>query len=170
MKLAIAIIISTLCLVGCGTTETKQEAPKDTEKKTTEIERERDFSEKGTVTKEVVTVNNKIRSELHRVLDGVVFEGKATFKDKNREVARNAALTLAINDMAKRAGAVLIEEDTTVTNDQVTSIVRTRASNIVAGYAIMVDTYDPETQIAEIVVRQEGERIASEMARIVIEE
>ena len=158
MKYLMGLFIVAAIVSGCGTTQEK------------EVERERDFSEKGTVTKEVITVNRKIRSELHRILDGTVVEGKGTFKNNNKEVARNGALTLAINDMAKKVGEVLIEEDTTITNDEITSIVRTRASNLVAGYTIMVDTYDEETRVAEVIVRQDGERIASEIARIVTDE
>ncbi len=157
MKVLLGILMSCLLVTGCATTKT-------------EVERERDFSEKGTVTKEVVTVNRKVRSELHRVLDGVVVEGRGSFKNPNKEVARNGAMTLAVNDLAKKAGEVLIEEDTVITNEKIKSVIRTRASNIVSGYTIMVDTYDEDTQIADIVVRQDGERIASEIARIVIEE
>ncbi len=158
MKLFMGALILAVLMSGCATTDEK------------EIERERDFSEKGTVTKEVITVNRKVRSELHRILDGTVVEGKGTFKDNNREVARNGALTLAINDMAKKVGEVLIEEDTTITNDKIKSIIRTRASNLVSGYTIMVDIYDEETKVAEVIVRQDGERIASEIARIVTDE
>ncbi len=158
MKNLMGLIIVAALLSACATSKEK------------EIERERDFSEKGTVTKEVITVNRKIRSELHRILDGTVVEGKGTFKHQSKEVARNGALTLAINDMAKKVGEVLIEEDTTITNEQIKSIVRTRASNLVAGYTIMVDIYDDETMIAEVIVRQDGERIASEIARVITEE
>lgn len=158
MKYFMGLFVTAFLITGCGTTQEK------------EIERERDFSEKGTVTKEIITVNHKIKSELHRILDGTVVEGKGTFKNKSKEVARNGALTLAINDMAKKVGEVLIEEDTTITNDKITSIVRTRASNLVAGYTIMVDTYDDESEIAEVIVRQDGERIASEIARVITEE
>lgn len=158
MKLFMGALILAVLMSGCATTDEK------------EIERERDFSEKGTITKEVITVNRKVRSELHRILDGTMVEGKGTFKNDNREVARNGALTLAINDMAKKVGEVLIEEDTTITNDKIKSIIRTRASNLVSGYTIMVDTYDDETKMAEVIVRQDGERIASEIARIVTDE
>ena len=52
-------------------------------------------------------------------------------------------------------------------NNEVKSIIRQRASNVVAGYKILLDVYDPETQTAEIVVRQEGERIASQIERFI---
>jgi hypothetical protein len=155
--------LSLACLffvAGCATTGGQPaEATKETE---------RDFSKQGTVTKEVVKVNSRIRSELHRVLDGVVIEGKGSFSDAREMVARNAALTIALNDMAKRAGQVLLEEDTTIYNDEVKSILRTRARNIVKGYVVMVDVYDPDTQTSEIIVRQEGERVASEIAKEII--
>ncbi len=158
MKNLLGLLVIALIMSACATSQEK------------EIERERDFSEKGTVTKEIITVNHKIKSELHRILDGTVVEGKGTFKNENKEVARNGALTLAINDMAKKVGEVLIEEDTTIANDKINSIVRTRASNVVSGYTIMVDTFDEQTKIAEVIVRQDGERIASEIARVIAEE
>lgn len=158
MKAFMGALLLVVLVSGCATTDEK------------EIERERDFSKKGTVTNEVITVNRKVRSELHRILDGTVVEGKGTFKNNTKEVARNGALTLAINDMAKKIGKVLIEEDTTITNDKIKSIVRTRASNLVSGYTIMVDIYDEKTSIAEVIVRQDGERIASEIARIITDE
>jgi len=138
---------------------------KNSNVKHTQIETE--FSEKGTVAKKIVTVNNKIKSELHRVLDGIVVEGKGKFKNANENLAKSAALSMALNDLAKKAGQVLIEEDTTIFNNEVKSIIRQRASNVIAGYKIMLDMYDPETQTAKIIVRQEGERIASQIERFI---
>jgi len=152
------VFVIVLLLIGCSGNKTGGS-------KETQIETE--FSEKGTITKEIVTVNDRIKSELHRVLDGVVVEGKGMFKNANENLAKSAALTMALNDLAKKAGQVLIEEDTTIFNNEVKSIIRQRASNIVTGYKIMLDVYDMETQIAEIVVRQEGERIASQIERFI---
>ena len=160
-RVLVGAIVMALVLVACGGSKSGG---------TRETKIETDFSEKGTVTKEVVTVNEKIKSELHRVLDGVVVEGKGMFKDANENLAKSAALTMALNDLAKKAGQVLIEEDTTIYNNEVKSIIRQRASNVVAGYKVMLDVYDPETQTAEIVVRQEGERIASQIERFITSE
>lgn len=157
----LVVIMVAVTLVACG-------GGKKNRTKETKIET--DFSEKGTVTKEVVTINNKVKSELHRILDGVVVEGKGMFKDANENLAKSAALTMALNDLAKKAGQVLVEEDTTIYNNEVKSILRQRASNVVAGYKVMLDVYDPETQTAEVVVRQEGERIASQIERFISSE
>lgn len=123
------------------------------------------WSSQGVQTTEIVRKNEQVVSELHRVLDGVVVEGRATYKHDNEAMARNTALNLAINDLAKSAGEVLSEEDTTLYNDEIRMIIRTRARNVVRGYQIAVDRYDPMTKTAEVVVRQQGERIASEMQR-----
>lgn len=126
---------------------------------------DRAWSPQGVQTTQTVRKNEQVVSELHRVLDGVVVEGRATYKHANAAMARNTALNLAINDLAKSAGEVLSEEDTTLYNEEIRMIIRTRARNIVRGYQIAMDHYDPMTQTAEIVVRQQGERIASEMQR-----
>ncbi|MBF0471534.1 MAG: hypothetical protein HQL48_09170 [Gammaproteobacteria bacterium] len=130
-----------------------------------EKKKETGYSRLGTAKDIEVTHNGKVVAELHRVLDAVIVEGKGKFQNENEVMARNMALNIALNDLAKSAGEVLVEEDTTLYNDQVKMVLRTRARNIVQGYTITVDIYDPYTKTAEVVVRQEGERIASEIAR-----
>ncbi len=126
---------------------------------------QKDYSNQGTLKRQEVIQNNQVVSQLHRVLDGVTVEGKGSFKSENQAMARNMALNLAINDLAKAAGDVLVEEDTNLYNDQVRMVIRTRARNIVSGYSVVVDAYDTETQTAMVTVRQDGERIASEIQR-----
>lgn len=126
---------------------------------------QRDYSQQGVLKRKEVIKNNQVVSQLHRVLDGVIVEGKGIFKNANQTMARNMALNLAINDLAKAAGDVLVEEDTNLYNDQVRMVIRTRARNIVSGYQVITDTYDAATQTATVSIRQEGERIASEIQR-----
>lgn len=126
---------------------------------------QKDYSQQGALKRQEVIKNNQVVSQLHRVLDGVIVEGKGTFTHTNQTIARNMALNLAINDLAKAAGDVLVEEDTNLYNDQVRMIIRTRARNIVSGYQVVTDSYDAGTQTAMVTIRQEGERIASEIYR-----
>lgn len=126
---------------------------------------ERTYGTDGTVTRELVTRGDQVVSDLHRAYAGIAIEGVGEFKHTSQTIARNTALNLAINDLAKRAGEVLVEEDSTLYNDQVRTIMRTRARNIVAGYTVVSEAYDADTAVARVVVRQEGERIASELAR-----
>ncbi len=129
------------------------------------VTREVDYSRGGVQTRNVRTENDKVISELHRVMDNKVVEGRGRFKHDNENMARTMATNIAVNDLAKRAGQVLSEEDSTLYNDQVRMVIRTRARNIVQGYQVVHDTYDASTHTAEVLVRQEGERIASELAR-----
>lgn len=126
---------------------------------------DREWSPQGAQTREMVRQNEQVISELHRVMSGVVVEGRGHYQHDNAAMARNVALNLAINDLAKSAGDVLSEEDTTIYNDEVRMVIRTRARNIVQGYQVVTDHYDPATRRAEVTVRQQGERIASEMER-----
>lgn len=128
-------------------------------------QRDESYSPQGTQTKKVITKNGRITYEIHRVLDSILVEGRGRFKHKSETIARNTALNLAINDLAKRVGEVLSEEDTTLYNDDVRMFLRTRARNIVKGYTVLVDAYDIKTNTADVVIRQEGERIASIMER-----
>ena len=143
---------SALSLTACSTTHT----------------REVDYSKGGIETKKVFKENDKVVSELHRVMDSKTVEGRGRFKHENENMARTMAMNMAINDLAKRAGEVLAEEDTTLYNDQVRMVLRTRARNIVQGYHVVHDNYDATSQTAEVLVRQEGERIASELAREIV--
>lgn len=149
MRLVLIALLS-MVLAGCGTTT---------------HQRDREWSPTGIQTKEVDRKNEEIVFEQHRALEGVVVEGRGNFTHDNAVVARNTALNLAINDLAKSAGEVLSEEDSTVYNEQVRMIIRTRARNLVRGYQVAFEHYDPVTRTAEVIVRQDVERIAAEMMR-----
>lgn len=126
---------------------------------------EHESSSSETHTSHVSSDNDSVVNELHEVMSEVEVEGRGFYQHENPAMARNIALNLAINDLAKAAGDVLTEEDSIISNDQVEMLIRTRARNIVQGYQVVVDHYDPATQQAEVLVRQQGERIASEMER-----
>lgn len=148
----VAPVAATLIASGCATQTRSKEV---------------EYSMAGIETRKVVTENDKVTSELHRVMDSKIVEGRGRFKNDDENMARNMAMNMAINDLAKRAGQVLVEEDSTLYNDQVRMMLRTRARNIVQGYSVVHEAYDPATKTAEVLIRQEGERIASEMARII---
>lgn len=153
LKLTGFLVVVCTLLAGCA-----QPAPPSREV-------QRDYSPQGVVKRQEVIQNNQVVSQLHRVLNGVLVEGKGAFTNGNQAIARNMALNLAINDLAKAAGEVLVEEDTNLYNDQVRMIIRTRARNIVSGYQVVTDTYDIGTKTAMVTIRQEGERIASEIQK-----
>ena len=112
-------------------------------------------------------VDSKVKSDLKRILATETVEGEGVFKNANQSVAVNAAMNLAINDLAKRAGQLIQEEDTTLYNEKVYSIIRTRARNIVSGFDVVVKEWDGDSQTATVRIRQDGYRIAEELCKYV---
>ena len=131
------------------------------------VEREKEWGKDGTKIRDTHKVDSKVKSDLKRILATETVEGEGVFKNANQSVAVNAAMNLAINDLAKRAGQLIQEEDTTLYNEKVYSIIRTRARNIVSGFDVVVKEWDGDSQTATVRIRQDGYRIAEELCKYV---
>ncbi len=120
------------------------------------------------VKNEALTASRNISHELHQILDGVVFEGNGVFKYNNKVIAKNGALIIATNDIADQVGKLLVEKGTTLTEKEIKSVVNNNKINLIYGYSTIVDAYDKTNRIAEIIIRQDGKRIATQIAKITI--
>jgi hypothetical protein len=85
---------------------------------------------------------------------------KGIYKHTNEMIALQMATNVAINNLAKKIGKVLQEEETTLKNDKVSLIMKTHAQNVVNGYEITDQKYNPKTGRAEVEIQLEGTVLA----------
>lgn len=128
----------------------------------------KEYGANGTLTHEVTTDNDNLIDELQRILSKTSTMGKGSYTNENASTAREVALNLAINDLGRKLGEVIQESDSTIiqqaTKDTIMNVIRTRASNILRGYEVIADDYDPTTHTAEVVIRMETYSVAKEIA------
>jgi len=117
----------------------------------------------GAVERVQVKEGGNVRSVLQNRLTQVTVTGEGEWKNSNRSMAREMALAQAINDLAKKAGAVLVEQDATIFNDEAMNKMRLRAANVVYGYSISSEKWEPETTTYKVAIEQNAWRIVERL-------
>lgn len=90
---------------------------------------------------------------------------KGTFTAKMESMAINMATNMAINSLAKKLGKVVQSEYSNFMNDDVMMRITTNAKNIVSGYEIISEKYDPKTGKATVVIQLDGQVIDAEIQK-----
>ena len=88
------------------------------------------------------------------------------YKHKNEMIALQMATNVAINNLAKKIGTVLQEEETTLQNDRVNLIMKTHAQNVINGYEKIEEEYNTRTGRAEVTIQLEGSVLAGTLEQL----
>ncbi len=148
------IIMATVIFAGCATTT---------------ITKKSKYGPGGTLAESSYSKNERVLDELKRVLEKQTVQGKGIFTHENIGMARVAAMNLAINDLAARAGEVIASQDVTLYNDKISSIIRTQARSIVKGYEIVAEEWDKADKVYEIVIEMHGSKIAEQIHKYTLQ-
>jgi len=89
------------------------------------------------------------------------------YKNRNEMIALQMATNVAINNLAKKVGKVLQEEETSLKNDQLTMIMTTHAQNVINGYEKIAEKYDRKSGRAEVTIQLEGSVLAGTLEKLI---
>lgn len=108
----------------------------------------------------------RVVSLLQQVFAKETIRGSGFYQHERKSTAREIALNLAINDLARKAGEVVQESDSTIIQqlgkDKVLNVLKTRSMNIVCGYKIESEDWDPQTNTYEVDIAIETQRLAEQ--------
>ncbi len=121
--------------------------------------------ETGVKTSKTETVGGSVKSSYRADLVLLTEMGVGEWSDKNKALAREAALTIAISDLAEKVGKVLIMKDSRIFNDDAMLHIQKYSANVVKGYEIILDDWDPETHMAKVRIQQNIWRVVQELER-----
>lgn len=121
--------------------------------------------EEGVQTSHQRTVGGFVVSQLEQKLAMKTVTGEGSFTHDHQLTAREGAKLAAIADMASKAGEVLVEQDTRIFNDEVINKMRLQAANIVHGYEVVKEEWDPETKTHKVTIEQSAWSIVERMSR-----
>jgi hypothetical protein len=107
--------------------------------------------------------NGEVISELDRYFRGVVIEGEGMIENSNEGLARTAATSLAVRELAGKVQTRVRANTAIYNNKDVRDIVETRVDALVNNYEIDTAAYDPNSTKYRVRVRITGEQIAREI-------
>lgn len=88
------------------------------------------------------------------------------YENPNEMIALQMATNVAINNLVKKVGKVLQEEDTLLQNDQVSLVMKTHAQNVINGYEKIDEKYNTKTGRAEVTIQLEGTVLAGTLEKL----
>jgi hypothetical protein len=123
------------------------------------------YSPGGQVSDRVVTQNDRVTSELHRIFDSTVITGDGIFENANEGLARQSALSLAQADLAQKVQSQVRGNTVVMNNQDVRSVVETTVNALIQGYAIDSAGYDPNSTKYRVRISVHGEQLVKEIER-----
>jgi len=151
-SVAAIILVGILAVVlnGCQTTNTV---------KTTE------YTPGGEVQTQRVERNDKVKYELRRIFENTVIEGNGVFDNANEGLARKAALSLALDDLAGKVQSEVRSNTVIYQAEDVRSTVETNVHALVNNYRIDFEGYDPGTTTYRVRISVRGEQLIREIEK-----
>jgi hypothetical protein len=134
---------------------------------TSTVTEHKQYGPGGTLVESSRAVNDQTVSELHRILGNETIRGTGKFRDESEHLAKRGALLIAEADLASRAGEVIQSRDETLYNDKVYSVLRTQSRNVIKGYDITFENWDPVTREYTINIEARGYSVADEIAKYI---
>jgi len=131
----------------------------------TKVVQEKKYGPDGTVVSSTYSENGKVLNDLKRVLEKETVRGRGKFKHPSESMARIAALNLALDDLAGKAGEIVATRDVTLYNDKINALIRTEGRNIVKGYDVVFENWDEAKTEYEILIEMRGYKVAEEISK-----
>lgn len=126
---------------------------------------EREYTPGGQLATERELEGNEVLRELRRVFENTILEGQGVFEHRNEGLARKAALSLAVEDLAAKVQTEVRSNTVIYQNDDVRNTVETRVDALVRNYRIDSEGYDPGTSRYRVRVSVQGETLLREIER-----
>lgn len=121
------------------------------------------YTESGAVRERTVDVGGQIVSELRREFADTAITGMGMFKHENQQLARRAAMQLAVAELASQI-QTRVRANTRIYNvDQIRDVVDTRVNALVNNYQIESAGLEGDNYVVELVVT--GQTIVEEFLR-----
>ncbi len=143
------VIVVMMFACGCTTTTTN----------TTE------YTPGGEIATDRREVNNRVVNELNRVFESRPITGVGIFENRNEGLARKAAISLAVDDLAAKVQTELRSNTVIYQNDDIRTTVETNVHALVKNYQIDFEGYDPDSIKYRVRISVNGEVLISEIKR-----
>jgi hypothetical protein len=132
---------------------------------TTTHERTTEYTPGGEVSSQRYERSGEIRRELRRVFENTVIDGVGVFENSNEGLARKAAISLAVDDLAAKVQTEVRSNTVIYQNEDVRSTVETNVHALVNNYRIDFEGYDPGTNKYRVRISVRGEQLIREIER-----
>jgi hypothetical protein len=134
---------------------------------TTTVTETKEYTPGGQLQTERYEEDDSTLYELRRVFESTIIEGEGVFESDNEGLARKAAISLAVDDLAAKVQTEVRSNTVIYQNDDVRSTVETKVHALVSNYSIDSQGYDPGTDKYRVRISVRGEHLIREIKRYI---
>lgn len=149
LVLTVAVLIALILLPACTTTVTET----------------KEYTPGGQLQTERYEEDDSTLYELRRIFENTIIEGEGVFESNNEGLARKAAISLAVEDLAAKVQTEVRSNTVIYQNDDIRSTVETKVHALVSNYSIDSQGYDPSSDKYRVRISVRGEQLIREIKR-----